>query len=190
MRLRACPGSGSARLPPSYPGLEIPARREARPPEINPSGTDSQRKRFPTLEAFSPRIIAFFNDQAKRLTARMKDSRRPAPRVVSIKPEDGANDVDPALTQIRIVFDRPMSNGSWSLVGGGVEFPQISGKPAYNAVRTTWTVPIRLKPTSSYRFQLNSQRFHGFQNARGVPLEPVVVQFRTSAPPRTLHHAD
>ena len=40
-RVRVCPESGRARLLPSCPGPEIPARREARPPEINPSGTDS-----------------------------------------------------------------------------------------------------------------------------------------------------
>lgn len=142
---------------------------------------ETKRETYPTLEAFAPRIIAFFNDQAKRpaAIASVDGASTGGPRIVSITPRDGAADVDPDLAEIRVVFDQPMRDGSWSLVGGGDEFPEITSKPSYDSSRTTWTVPMRLKPSWSYRFQLNSPRFRGFRSARGVPLEPVVVRFRT-----------
>ena len=72
-----------------------------------------------------------------------------------------------------------MKDGSWSLVGDPREVPKIVGKPSFDATRTIWTVPIRLEPESSYRFGLHAPQFRGFQSAKGVPLEPVSVRFRT-----------
>jgi hypothetical protein len=102
--------------------------------------------------------------------------------VVSVIPPDGADDVDPALGRIRVVFDRPMADKSWALVGSKRDLPETTGPPSYDGKRTTWTVPIRLRPESSYRFMLNSERFQGFRSAEGVPLEPVTVRFKTGKP--------
>lgn len=140
---------------------------------------EEQRDRYPTLESFAPRIVTFFNDQAEKIEQDQVKTSAAAPRVVSVSPADGATDVDPALGEIRVVFDRPMRDQSWSLVGGGPEFPEPAGQPKYDAARTTWTVPIRLQPERSYRFMLNSDRFQNFQSADGVPLEPVTVRFQT-----------
>jgi hypothetical protein len=140
---------------------------------------EEHRDRYPTLDAFAPRIVAFFNTQAEKL-AKEPAARSPAaPRVVSVTPADGATDVDPALSEIRVVFDRPMRDKSWSLAGDQPELPEVVGQPAYDAARTTWSVPIRLQPERSYRFMLNSDRFQNFQSADGVRLEPVQVRFRT-----------
>ena len=83
----------------------------------------------------------------------------------------------PAL--IRVVFDRPMKDKAWSLVGSGPEMPEAIGAPTYDAARTIWTVPVRLKPGHSYRFMLNSDRFRAFQSEDGASLEPVTVRFQT-----------
>jgi hypothetical protein len=72
-----------------------------------------------------------------------------------------------------------MRDNSWALVGSKTDLPETTGKPSYDSKRTTWTVPIRLKPESNYRFMLNSERFQGFRSADGVPLEPVTVRFKT-----------
>lgn len=140
---------------------------------------EEHRDRYPTFESFAPRIVTFFNNQAERIEQEQVKTSAAAPRVVSVSPADGASDVDPALGEIRVVFDRPMKNQSWSLVGGGPEFPEPAGQPKYDAARTTWTVPIRLQPERSYRFLLNSDRFQNFQSADGLPLDPVTVRFQT-----------
>ena len=83
------------------------------------------------------------------------------------------------MKEIRIVFDRPMKDGNWSVVGGGPNFPETSGKPSYNKERTVLTLPVKLKPGWNYHFMLNSDRFHGFQSEDGTPLAPVEVNFTT-----------
>jgi hypothetical protein len=138
---------------------------------------ETGRDRYRTLDAFAPRIVKFFNEYAE------KAAREPvpaAPRAVSVSPADGATDVDPGLKEIRVVFDRPMQDQSWSLVGGPPDLPEVTGRPKYDAARTTWTVPIRLQPGTAYRFMLNSDRFRAFRSADGVPLEPVTVRFKTA----------
>lgn len=140
---------------------------------------EQQRDKYPTLEAFAPRIVTFFNDQAERAESMPKPKSPAAPRVVSVTPADGTTGVDPHLAEIRVVFDRRMKDQAWSLVGGGPELPEVIGAPAYDAARTTWTVPVRLQPEHSYRFLLNSDRFRAFQSEDGVSLESVTVRFQT-----------
>ena len=72
-----------------------------------------------------------------------------------------------------------MQDDSWSVVGGGANFPEVTGKPAYDASRTVWTVSVKLKSAWTYQLMLNSDRFHGFRSQEGVPLAPVAVTFTT-----------
>ena len=136
---------------------------------------ETDRKRYPTMEAFAPRLVEFFDGVA----AKMGDHVVKGPKVVSISPANGQTGVDPALTRIQVVFDRPMRDRSWSLVGGGPNCPKLTGKMWYDARRTTWTAEVKLKPEWTYRFMLNSDRFTNFRSADGVPLVPVNVTFTT-----------
>ena len=103
-----------------------------------------------------------------------------APRIVSITPADGAVNVDPDTTEIRVVFDRPMLNGSWSMCGGGPHFPPSAGPIHYDAEHKTWIAPVALKPGTQYEFGLNSKSYRNFKSAKGIPLEPVWVTFNTA----------
>ncbi len=108
------------------------------------------------------------------------DAGKP-PRIVDMAPANGAKDVDPSLTKIVVRFDRPMAAGfSWT--GGGENFPTIPDgkKPKWSADRKTCTLPVTLKPNWEYRLGLNSVSYKNFAGADGVPLEPVVYEFRTS----------
>jgi hypothetical protein len=110
-----------------------------------------------------------------------KAKKKGAPQIVKMVPENGSDNVDPSLTEIQVTFDRPMGGGfSWT--GGGEEFPTIpeGRKPSWSKDRLTATLPVSLKPNSSYRLGLNSPSFKNFASADGVPLEPVVYKFRTS----------
>jgi hypothetical protein len=102
-----------------------------------------------------------------------------APRVVSISPSNGATDVDPATSEIRITFSEPMRDRSWSVVGGGPNFPEIRGI-GYEDGGKVLVISVALKPGWPYRYGLNSPRHRNFVSRRGVPLEPVVVSFATS----------
>jgi hypothetical protein len=109
------------------------------------------------------------------------DADGAAPRIVEMVPENGATDVDPNLKVLRVTFDRPMAGGfSWT--GGGEQFPTIPAgqKPRWSADKKTCTLPVDLQPNKQYRLGLNSPSFKNFASAKGVPLDPVVYEFRTS----------
>jgi hypothetical protein len=102
------------------------------------------------------------------------------PKIVSLEPRNGAKDVSPATTELRVTFNVPMGAGfSWT--GGGPEFPPgpAGKKPYWTTDKKTCVLPVELKPSSTYRLGLNSLSFKGFQSAGGVPLEPVVYTFQT-----------
>ena len=104
-----------------------------------------------------------------------------APKIVSFNPPNGARDVSPGQTELRISFSVPMGEGfSWT--GGGPKFPTIpDGKrPYWTDDRKTCVLPVALKPGSEYQLGLNSPSHKNFQSAAGVPLDPVVFSFKTS----------
>jgi hypothetical protein len=100
------------------------------------------------------------------------------PRVVRMVPENGATDVDPGLKEIVITFSEPMRDRSWSVCGGGPDFPRIEGI-RYTKDCTVLVISVKLSPGWTYRYWLNSGRFTNFRSRRGVPLAPVAVTFTT-----------
>jgi len=143
---------------------------------------EEARDEYPTLEKFGPRIVSFFDEYAKGFAEKQKELDAKRPKVVEMTPANGAVDVDPSLAAIKVVFDRPMQDRSWSMVGGGPNFPEIVGKPSYDAKKTVWTVSVKLKPNWRYQFMLNSGRYNSFRSADGEPLAPVTVSFKTGSP--------
>jgi hypothetical protein len=141
---------------------------------------ERQRDEYPTLDAFMPRVVKFFESVAQHIEEE-EQAAADAPKVVSMNPPNGATDVDPGLAVITVVFDRAMAPGSWSVVGGGPQFPETTGQPSYDADRHVFSLPVRLKPGWTYRFMLNSQRYTSFRSADGTPLEPLNVTFTTRA---------
>jgi hypothetical protein len=144
---------------------------------------EANRAQYPTLDGFSPRLVKFFGEYAANFKKSQADLAARRPKVLSINPANGATEVNPLLAQIKVVFDRPMQDKMWSMVGGGEHFPTLDGKPAYDPERTTWSVPVKLKPDWDYEFMLNSQTYDAFRSDAGVPLEPITVKFRTGTAP-------
>lgn len=102
------------------------------------------------------------------------------PKIVSLKPLNGAKTVDPNLKELRVEFNMAMGEGfSWT--GAGPAFPVIpeGKKPYWSNDHKVCILPVELKPGSSYRLGLNSPSHKNFQSAGGVPLEPVIYSFRT-----------
>ena len=102
------------------------------------------------------------------------------PRIVNLVPANGARNVDPSLTAIRVTFNVPMSSGfSWT--GGGPEFPVIprGRRPYWTNGHKVCVLPVKLQPHHTYRLGLNSLTYIGFENAGDVPLDPVTLIFST-----------
>jgi hypothetical protein len=141
---------------------------------------EAHRDQYPTLEEFSPRLVAFFAETAKNHPPPPGASNAVGPNILSMIPANGAQDVDPNLKAIQVVFDRPMADESWSLVGRGPHCPEVGKNIHYDAARKVWTAPVTLKPDWSYEFMLNSETYTGFASEQGAPLEPVSVSFKTA----------
>jgi hypothetical protein len=107
------------------------------------------------------------------------------PQVVKLDPYNGAQNVSPAVTELRVTFSVPMGGGcSWcSVSDDGADYPKgPEGKRVYwTEDKLTCVLPVELKPGMTYRLSLNAPEFKNFQSAGGVPLEPVEYTFKTSA---------
>lgn len=102
------------------------------------------------------------------------------PKVVALKPQNGADDVDPATEALRVTFDVPMDEGmSWT--GGGKGFPKLQeGQAAkWSDDGLTCILPVSLEPGHQYTLGLNNVEHNNFQSRWGVPLEGVVYKFQT-----------
>jgi len=107
------------------------------------------------------------------------------PQVVRLDPYNGAQNVSPAVTELRVTFSVPMGGGcSWCTVSDdGADFPKgPEGKRVYwTEDKLTCVLPVELKPGMTYRLSLNAPEYKNFQSAGGVPLAPVEYTFTTSA---------
>ena len=102
------------------------------------------------------------------------------PEVVSMKPANGAKDVDPKTKTLRVTFNVPMGEGaSWT--GGGEDYPKTpeGKKMSWTKDHKTCIMPVELKPDWEYRLGLNSPSYKNFTSASGIPLEPVEYTFKT-----------
>lgn len=103
-----------------------------------------------------------------------------APVVVQTVPTNGDTQVDPALAEIRVVYSRPMMDGSWSWSQMSDEtFPHTTGEARYLADRKTCVLPVKLEPGRTYEILLNSEKFTNFRDAEGRPAVPHRLRFQT-----------
>ena len=109
-------------------------------------------------------------------------ARAPAapPKVIETVPRNGDLNVDPALQEMRFVFDQDMSRGGYSICGGGPQFPRIVGRPRW-ADRRTLVARIKLEPDHEYQLSINSPSYKNCRSAAGEPAVPYPVKFRTAA---------
>lgn len=152
---------------------------------------EKQRDIYPTLDAFFPKIAAFFTEYSRNIeteVAAVKEEKKrqlealkaKSPRIVSLVPANGASGVDPGLKAIVVTFDRPMKAGSMALMKfRGDNFPKFAGKTSYDATRTVLTIPVELEPGREYLFGLNAEEVLVMKDDQGNPLAPVVIRFKT-----------
>lgn len=100
-----------------------------------------------------------------------------APEIVDLEPANGATEVDPNTSELRVTFDRDMVTGNFSFCDDP-QFPKVRGKPRF-VNRRTAVLKVRLEPERDYVLHINCPNFMNFQAADGTPLEPVHWKFST-----------
>ena len=100
------------------------------------------------------------------------------PRVVSLAPENLAEAVDPATTELVVVFDRDMNRSGHSICGGGRSFPKFNGRPKWLGPRKL-VLYVELQPDHEYELSLNCSSARKIRAQDGTRLAPVKWQFTT-----------
>lgn len=101
-----------------------------------------------------------------------------APRVIRATPDNGDENVDPALKELRVEFDQDMSRGGHSVCGGGPTFPDITGKVKWEGKRVA-VIPVKLKKDFQYHLSINCPAAGNFRNEAGESAEPYPISFKT-----------
>lgn len=123
-----------------------------------------------------PVVIVFVTEGATRVV----QGRVRVPEVMTLAPANNSENVPASTSELKVTFDMPMDEGmSWT--GGGEAFPEPTAQARWSRDGRTCTLPVKLKPGHSYHLGLNSLSHNNFQSKWGVPLEPVVYEFRTAA---------
>jgi len=104
------------------------------------------------------------------------------PVVVKTVPVAGADDVDPAITEIKVTFSKDMLDESWSWAQVSEEtFPKSEGdKPIhYEKDKRTCVMKVKLEPGKTYALWVNSEKFGNFKDAGGQSAVPYLLVFKT-----------
>lgn len=102
------------------------------------------------------------------------------PHVVSVGPfENGAQDVDPSVTEIKFRFSEPMHGFSFGYGPLGEKaFPEfVKEKSGYSEDGMELTLAVKLKPGTEYQVEVLED--FSVRNKEGVSVEGYLLQFRT-----------
>ena len=103
-----------------------------------------------------------------------------SPKVNSTNPRNGAQNIDPTLSEIWVQFNEPMKDQSWSWAYANEdEFPKLSGNPYYTDNYTKNILPVNLEPNKEYVIWINSENLKNFKDKAGNPSEPYKFEFKT-----------
>jgi hypothetical protein len=99
--------------------------------------------------------------------------------VVSTSPSSGAL-VPPGPTVLRVEFDRPMRQDSYSITNapGGAP-PPVAGPPRFSADGRTFEILLSLQPDVTYALSVNSETHRNFRGLDGTTAAAYSLTFRT-----------
>ena len=140
---------------------------------------EKERNTYPTLESFMPQIISFYQTTANNIITIKEDYVLKSPHILAIQPfENNAKNVVPTITEIKILFDKPLVGKGYSLYFGnyGKDYNPITGLLGYSDDNKTITLKVALKANKEYHFILTG---NAFKTKEGFPLENYEVKFKT-----------
>ena len=118
---------------------------------------------------------------------KVPEETTPYPQIIEAIPAAGTTNVDPKLTEIRVTFDRDMSEGmSWT--GGGPEFPGDASSEAKWIDKRTCVLSVKLKKAAYYRVGINSKSHQNFKAEDGTATPPTAIFFTTKGAGRDLEN--
>ena len=92
----------------------------------------------------------------------------------------GADDVDPAVKEIKVTFSKDMKDKTWSFSTAFADsVPKGNGQPKYEEDKRTCVLPVKLEPGKTYAIWVNSPKFQNFKDAAGRPSIPYLLVFKT-----------
>ncbi|GHT11538.1 hypothetical protein FACS1894170_05240 [Planctomycetales bacterium] len=112
------------------------------------------------------------------------EARRIPPKILKLEPANGKSNVKPGRTELRVTFDRDMSDGMmWGFSDEGEVAPAIVGTMMWENKRT-FLVVANLEPGTQYGVWLNKEdgatKMVAFRNEGDVPLKAFHWTFKTS----------
>jgi hypothetical protein len=114
------------------------------------------------------------------LAQQTRDVNAPPPVVVRTTPAAFSEDVSPGARELSVAFSREMMDRSWSWTFINRDmFPKTTGKPSYNASRTTCSLPVELQPGRVYWVGINGQGQRFFQTPMHVCADSYAILFAT-----------
>lgn len=135
---------------------------------------EANRKQYPTLASFMPRVIDYCNGLAPRIESMTAEFNSHRPSIINASVADG-DVIDASTTEIIVRFSRAMSDGPSMDLVGGTAFPDI-GSYGFNADKTAFIFKVKLDSNKAY-----GMRYTGavFSSADGYPLNSYTIRFRT-----------
>ena len=152
---------------------------------------EANRDKYPDFRSFMPRIVEFCNEVSTQINVieRRREKEKAirsgkVVRVVAVEPfGNGAQDVDPDLTEITIRFDRSLVGRGYAFnpgPGGMDKLFEFVGAKGYSDDNKAFTLQVKLEPNREYEFVV----IHGlsFVTPDGIHMaEDYLVKFRTRA---------
>lgn len=140
---------------------------------------DSERDKYQSLESFMPEIVKFFDATASDMVELMKKTDAMRPKVVSMEPfENGSQNVDYSIKQLKINFDQALKGKGYS-IGDGRKgekaFPEM-GEITYSNDKKSIIIEVSLKPDKEYQFVLMGW---SFKSASGFSIKDYEINFKT-----------
>ena len=104
-----------------------------------------------------------------------------APVVIKTTPTAGEKDVDPALSEISVVFSKDMQSGCmWSICAiSNKTFPKLGTNIRYLDDKRTCVIPVTLEPGKVYALWFNHGQYNNFMDEQGNPSLPYLLVFKT-----------
>lgn len=141
---------------------------------------EENRDMYPNFKSFMPFIEGYFTDLSNRIELKSETFEKLVPNVTRIVQfENGAQDVDPALSELTIEFDKLLNTTIKPRVSnvrnakGTNPVDEVIG---LNDLGTTLKLKVILVPNTEYEFELSGRNF---KSKNGYVMKSYKIQFKT-----------
>jgi len=125
---------------------------------------EQNRKQYPDLESFMPKIVKFFNKTTTQIDELKQKIEKKRPVIVSIKPfVNNESQVDYHIKQIIVTFDKEIQNKRLKILSGEKTFPEIT-HTTLSKDQKSFIMDVKLQPDTEYQLILSGWYFKSKEN--------------------------